>query len=291
MPRVKASARTELADRPSQIKLLRRRLRRFARPLALLVGAGTLVVALSAFSAEIDPRSNLASWREEIGAFAAQLGWRVRRVEVSGRIETPSGLIAAALGVKRGDSLLGFSLAAARKRLEALPSVRTAVIERMLPGTLIVRLTERRPFAVWQHDGKFSVIDRQGRILAHQNVAAVLRRTGNLPLVVGAGAETEAWKLIEDLRRFPAIERRLAAASWIGGRRWNLLLRNRITVELPERGTGRALARLMSFERRIALLDRPVKIVDLRLSEWLVVLPYPTPSSPHSGASAPAGKS
>ncbi len=50
----------------------------------------------------------------------------------------------------RGDSMLGFSLEAARQRIEALSWVEHAAVERRLPGTLVVNLVERRPFAIWQ---------------------------------------------------------------------------------------------------------------------------------------------
>ena len=40
--------------------------------------------------------------------------------------------------------------------------MRSAAIERRLPGTLFVRLVERHPLAVWQHDGKQELIDRDG---------------------------------------------------------------------------------------------------------------------------------
>ena len=80
--------------------------------------------------------------------------------------------------------MLGFSLEGARQRIATLSWVESAAVERRLPGTLVVNLVERRPFAIWQNQGKFVLIDRDGQVVANEDVAAF----GDLPLVVGAGA-------------------------------------------------------------------------------------------------------
>jgi len=49
-----------------------------------------------------------------------------------------------------------------KARLEAMPWVREAEIERLLPDTIFVRLDERQPLAFWQRQGKLVLIDRDG---------------------------------------------------------------------------------------------------------------------------------
>jgi cell division protein FtsQ len=58
--------------------------------------------------------------------------------------------------------MLDFEPQAARERLERIAWVAEAHVERRLPGTILVRIVERRAFAVWQKDGRFAVIDREG---------------------------------------------------------------------------------------------------------------------------------
>ena len=67
--------------------------------------------------------------------------------------------ILAALGIREGGPMLAFDPAAPR-RLEQLPWVRTATVERQLPGRVRIALNERVPLALWQLDGALSVIDR-----------------------------------------------------------------------------------------------------------------------------------
>jgi len=68
----------------------------------------------------------------------------------------------------------------------------------------VVFLQERRPFAVWQHQGKFVLIDRAGQIVANQDVAQFRQ----LPLVVGAGAPPAAAELLDALTARPALQAR-----------------------------------------------------------------------------------
>ena len=97
-------------------------------------------------------------------------------------VKTPEPLVRAALGVHHGDPIFGFSLAEARARIETINWVESATVERRLPGTIVVHLTERRPFAVWQHEGNFVLIDRNGEVMTDPDVGLVRRP---IPLVVG----------------------------------------------------------------------------------------------------------
>jgi cell division protein FtsQ len=201
-------------------------------------------------------------------------------VIVHGRHNTPEPLLRAALGVEQGDPILGFSLSAARARIESLAWVQSAVVERRLPGTVLVILTEKRPFALWQHDGQFSVIDRDGDVVTERDVRAFRV----LPLVVGPGAPTHAATLLDTLARLPSIGARVVAAVRVGERRWNLLLKDGATIELPDGHAEAALARLAELDAKYALLDRPLAVVDMRLGDRLVLRPWPQEPAP----SAPA---
>ena len=56
----------------------------------------------------------------------------------------------------------------------------------------------------------------------------------------------------------------MAAATWVGERRWTLRLDNRIDVLLPERNVLRAWRLLAQKAREDALLERAISVIDLR---------------------------
>ena len=138
MPRVTRGPRNSVKDRPGRLKLLLRRQKRLLRPAgwiafaALVVLLGVLAGALGA------PGGTLATLRERFGGATAFAGLRVTDVVIEGRANTPEPLLRAALGVSKGDPILGFSVEQARQRIETLSWVEHATVERRLPGTVVV---------------------------------------------------------------------------------------------------------------------------------------------------------
>ena len=261
--------RPSVNDRPSKWKLLARRQRWLLRPLAW--GTAGLIVAggLAVLLRNAQPGSAIASVREKIGVMTADAGMRVSDIVIEGLANTPEPVLRRELRVNTGDPIVGFSLEQARMRIERLTWVAHATVERRLPGTIVVVLTERRPFAIWQFQGKDVLIDRDGQPVTDEE----LSKYHHLPLIVGAGAPRAARTLLEAMRERPAIQSRVLAAMRIGERRWNLRLRNGTDVMLPEGHEADALDRLLLLQRDAALLDRPLAAIDMRLPDKLVLRP------------------
>jgi hypothetical protein len=175
------SAKKKEQGRPSAAHLWLRRSRRFVGPAlfgsAILMGFGLIAYGIAA----VDPASQARRMLDTVAVFGSDRSMTVQAVIVDGRQNTPLPLIREALGVSRGDAMLGFSPEAARQRLESIPWVAQAHVERHLPATIVVRLEERRPFAIWQNQGRFVIVDRQGKTVATDG----LDQFGPLPLIVG----------------------------------------------------------------------------------------------------------
>jgi cell division protein FtsQ len=273
MSRVKRSPRNSVNDRPSGWRLLLRRQRRLLRP-AAWVASGSVVLLLLVVvfhSAGSHPGSTgtLSSMRERLGAMTAVSGLQVTDVVIEGRANTPESLLWSAIGIKKGDPILGFSLEETRANIERIPWVEHATVERRLPGTVVVNLQERRPFAIWQNQGKFVLVDRAGQVVANQDVA----QFRHLPLIVGLGAPGAAADLLDALRERPALAEKVSASVRVGERRWNLRMSNGTDVMLPEGHEVVSLDRLMQLQQDHAVLDRPLVAIDMRLPDRLVFRP------------------
>lgn len=206
-------------------------------------------------------------------AASTELGFRVEEILVVGRNETTHKELLAAVRLVRGAPILAFDLQAAKKRLEALPWVKTASVGRMLPDTVMLNVEERRPLALWQHKGVFALIDTDGEVIMREN----LDRFSDLLVVVGGDAPLHAAKLLEVLATEPELMDRVKAAVRVGGRRWNLRLKNDIDVRLPEENAAKAWSRLAEYEKTHRVLERDVQILDLRLPDRLIVRKVPKP--------------
>lgn len=257
------------SDDPPPVRIRRRRLMQrraiFAATTALVLGsgaAGTWYVAQDGRFAAI-----VAQAEARVAIAGAQLDLTVQSVQVVGRQRADAQAILAALGVKRGTPILGVDIDAAKARLEAVPWIRSAAIERLLPNTLFVRLDERAPLALWQHGGKFDLVDQDGNVIAGANVADY----PSLPQVVGDGAAAAAPDLITLLDSEPALQRHVTASVRVSGRRWNIDFDNGIEVALPEDGAVDAWHRLAALDRSDRLLERDVQAIDMRLPDRLVL--------------------
>lgn len=289
MANARLMASSSVVDRPSHSAIIMRRVRRMMRP---AIGAGIIVVLL--FGASIAFRdagngNSTSAFRRVLGEVGATMGLTVHNIVIDGRENTPEPLLRRALGIMIGQPILGFSLTDARERLLSLGWVADAVVERRLPNTLVVRLIERAPFAVWQDHGDFRLIDRNGETMGEQDVGRA-SEVLNLPLVVGAGAPEAATELFDEMKPYPDIRKRLVGAVRVGQERWNLALKSGATVMLPGETQDTALARLQALQDRMQILDRPVKDIDLRLADRVVVRPKLLPPPPPAPPPPPDGK-
>jgi cell division protein FtsQ len=195
-------------------------------------------------------------------------GFAIREVNAVGRVRTDKEALRAQLGVEVGQPILALDPDAAKTRLEALPWVARASVERLLPDRVEVRLMERQPLALWQREGRFDLIDSGGSVIVEDALdrgpGAVDPAYGKLRVLVGDQAPRHAATLFALLSTEPALSARVAAATWIGDRRWTLRLDNRIDVLLPERNVLRAWRFLAAKAREEKLLERAVSVIDLR---------------------------
>jgi len=194
-------------------------------------------------------------------------GMRIATVSLSGQRQVSREEIFAAAGVTDHSSLLFLDVAQARARLEAIPWIAEATVRKLYPDRLQITITEREAFALWQRQGKVSVIAADGTVLA----AAVEPRLAALPFVVGNGAAARARGFLAVLDQYPALRDQVRAAILIGERRWNLRLKNGIDVRLPDSNIEQALATLARFDREKSLLSRDITAVDLRLADRITV--------------------
>jgi len=271
----KKVAKTAASGRP------RRRVRTVATRARVTAGLVGILVVLSGagvwWAMESDSLSRgMAKAKWHMIAATARAGFRVDEILVVGRQETPRQELLDAVRLSRGAPILAFDIEAARTRVEALPWVRHARIERMLPDTILLNVEERQPLALWQHRGKFALIDHEGEVILRDD----LERFAGLVVVVGEDAPVHAAGLLETLGNEPELLPLVEAAVWVGGRRWNIRLSGDIDVRLPENNAKGAWARLAEYERAHQVLERDVQVLDLRLPDRLIVRKAPRPKQP-----------
>src|SRR5262245_48756 len=261
------SARASASKKRNEIFIrFRRLIRPVLHPLAILPrGVGstfTLLFVIGALAYGALRGDHLPVLTEQLrdarDGLANTAGFRIAQASVSGRRQLAHEEVLRLAGITGNTSLLFLDVDATRARLKANPWIAEASVRKLYPGHLIVDIEERIPYALWQKDGKLSLIAADGTVLGPLED----RRFAALPLVVGPGAEKKAKEFFDVLGKYPQVREVVRASILVADRRWNLQLLNGIVVRLPERRLAAALDTLVALDREKTILTRDITAVD-----------------------------
>lgn len=188
---------------------------------------------------------------EKLERLARVMGFGIDQVTLRGHRFSYDRDIFDALDLANVQTFAALDTAAVKSRIERLPWIDTAELTRVYPGRLDIRVTERKPYALWSRADNLYLIDRTGRVLAAINGETL----PHLPRFAGEGAAVEAAAFMETVARYPEIAGRLAEAERVSERRWRLKLDNKATLELPadgEIGALEAITRDAELTKRVA---------------------------------------
>ena len=195
----------------------------------------------------------------------ATLGLRIEEFSISGRRYTREFDIVAAVGAYYGDPILGIDPLDAKVRIEGLPWVQSAEVERILPKTISVTVVERVPLAIWQNDAQHQIIDTEGAVIPDQQASTVPRRTarGFRPWRTGGCIDPDQCPDRSAQRAAVRGRRRIGAAPVDGtcssrwGSRYSCLAQD----------TELALRQLSEADLKYGLFDRDIVNIDLRIPQ------------------------
>lgn len=258
--RTSSSRSSDVTARPQTPFLSRLkgpRLRAFCVAVAALAGAAIYTVATDG------GRNTRASdpLLPNIETAVAAIGFGLDQVAITGQKYTSDADIYEALGLDNTRSFATLDADAARQRIEDLPWIEKAELARAYPGRLDIKITERKPWAVWRDGKRDYLVDQSGRVLA--TVKAGSAGSGLLHLS-GEGAAKEAPALMTMLGRYPDIARDLQEAERVAGRRWTLKLQHNTVLILPPEREAQALAVYASDRTVKALTAEGGFTIDLR---------------------------
>jgi cell division protein FtsQ len=199
---------------------------------------------------------------QQYAALAAKAGFQVQRVEVTGMERVDQLKVYQLVLAEKDRAMPLVDIDKVRADLLQYGWIKDARVARRLPDTLAVEIIERKPAAIWQRGGKYSLIDANGIVLAHVRAG----EGGDLPTLNGDDANAHIIALNALLDNASALKSQVSGASWIGNRRWDLQFQTGETLALPE-GEAEAAKALLNFARLDGvhrLLGRDLIHFDLR---------------------------
>jgi cell division protein FtsQ len=194
---------------------------------------------------------------------ARVVGLDVKDVAVMGLEDNPvlADEVRAAAMIEPGENMFRADPHLIRSRVEATHKVLNVRVHRLWPGQVVILADAAEPVALW-HDGRqWQVVDGLGRVLP----GARAEDHPELLRLAGKGAPEAAPLLTAALAAAPDINTRVAVATRVNARRWDMRFVNGVTVRLPEDdGLEPAMQRLAKLQVRAALTERPLEMIDMR---------------------------
>ena len=201
----------------------------------------------------------------------ADAGFSLKNIYVEGRENTDSALLMALINAEQGMPLFSLDPHNIRDSLSAIAWIKTVSVKRVFPDSLYIVIEERKPAAFLLHDKKLQLIDRDGYVITSQNI----ERFKDLLIIHGEGAPSHVATLLDVIDGVPELAARLDQAHLVSGRRWDLILQNKITVNLPEKDVALAMQRLLKAHDQDGILDKQIKNIDVRQDDRLIIKAYP----------------
>lgn len=249
------------------ISLVRRRRLRTALNI-LYVSTICLVIISSLYlwrNGTIEVWTNAAE--EKIGMLLVDAGLVVETIDVVGERVAFEQNILTASEIHIGDALLSLDIGETVERIEQLTWIKEAAIRRDFSGDVIINVREHKPAALWQVDNKLWVVSDEGVQITDQQ----LEYFAHLPMISGVGAEKQLEDLLHAISSNEGLFERVETATWVGGRRWDLILKNGIKIMMPETELAKAWQNLSELEQSEQLLARNILAVDFRVKDKTVV--------------------
>lgn len=249
------------------INLRRRRLK-----LSIIRGVTVFCVCIGIISSLYLWRSGqfelwLNSAENKVEDSLVDAGLTVEKIDITGELQTSEGEILETAGIEIGQPLLAVNIKDIKERVELLNWVKTATIARKMPDGVSMSIVEHQPAALWQLDNKLWILSDEGVRITDQG----LEYFSDLPMISGSGADENLEGLMTVVSQNIELFDRVETASWVGGRRWDLILDNGIKIMLPENGIETAWHNLTEFERQEQLLAKNILAIDFRIEDKTVV--------------------
>jgi cell division protein FtsQ len=156
--------------------------------------------------------------------------------------------------IKINQSIFKHSPNEIKENIEKLPWVKNVVVDRNLPNSIYITVSERRPIAIKQYKKKLSLVDEDGNEYNTDDYSPYL----HYPIIVSQDAETHAKFLVQSLSSNKNLFSLISSIVYVSGRRWDVILKNNTVIKLPEQG----------MEKRWLALSNMVSNKEINLAEY-----------------------
>lgn len=197
-------------------------------------------------------------------------------IEITGNYQLDKDYVTKLTGVNIGDLMLELDLETVDERLTDNPWIKSVSMRKQLPDRLLIKINEATPTALLGLKKRLYLIDRDGEVLERIKE----ENTHFLPVIKGINpknkkAMSEALKLVAAISEKKTFSDRESIE--IGHESYGLTMK--VDGEFIKVGYGdyaQKFARWIALEPEIRKKGVPVKYVDLRFKDSVIIKPVKT---------------
>ena len=246
--------------------------------LSLIVAGGLAIAWVVASYAGVPELA-----KAELAKSASRAGFEVERVRVTGAERLNEQVVYERVLAEQDRPMPLVDVHQIREKLLELSWVKDARVSRQLPDMLRIDIVERVPHAVVQKADRLILVDETG----HELEPVSAEEAKDMLLVSGPGAQKQVAELGRLLDAAPALKPQIAAARWVGNRRWDLTFKTDQLLALPEGEKGpAALVKFAEMDGRNRLIGGRAVAIDMRVPDraYLRCADGPCPRSMQAGS-------
>jgi cell division protein FtsQ len=200
--------------------------------------------------------------KDQLYFYTNELGFTLKNIIINGVVNSDidSAYITSITG-KKQIPLFSLDIHKIQDMLSKNSWVKASYAYLSLPTTLKIVIEEKKPIALWQHRGKTYIIDSEGDIITDK----INNQYQFLPIIVGRDANINVQKLLNELSKSKDISEIITSCVYVGSRRWDLIIHDNLTIQMPEEHFSEAYKYLESIHQNGELAN--IKKLDLRDSK------------------------
>ena len=198
-----------------------------------------------------------------------QLDIKLKNIKILGIENTKPTEVINILSVLKETSFYNIDLHEISAQINNIDWIKKSELRKIYPSTLVVKVYEHNPIAIWFNNGNKFLVDDESQIIKELNP----NNFKNLKVIAGPNALEDIPEVISMIRNYPEFEKKIKSLLRVGDRRWTVRLHNGITIHLPETNVANAIEEIEQLDSKHALLSRYVDIIDMRLPDRIDIMP------------------
>ena len=198
--------------------------------------------------------------------------FKIEEIQIFGINIIKENTILKALNLKKESSLYEIDLNEIHKIIKGINFISEVTIERKFNNTLKISIIEKKPVGILQKNNNYKIITKDGTLINEKEI----HNFSHLPIFNGKNVEHNVNKILSLLNEIDFLKY-IWSVTLVNERRWNLNLKNGITILLPEKEFSSSLKKINNLNKNHNFLQSNLVEIDLRDKKKIIFQPLIKP--------------